>query len=105
MGARIGPRRPRRTYLKEWREKKGLTQQQLADRLGVSDVTVHRWEKGIAKLSTPVMEAIAEALDIEPGDLYRDPARPTQDDLLRDLPPETVQEAIRFIDYLKKRAG
>jgi hypothetical protein len=37
---RIGPRRPRRIYLAEWREHRGLTQKALGDRLGVTDMTV-----------------------------------------------------------------
>ncbi|WP_410052672.1 helix-turn-helix domain-containing protein, partial [Bradyrhizobium sp. SZCCHNR1064] len=40
MPPRIGPRKPVRLFLAEWREKRGLTQQQLADRLETSDVTV-----------------------------------------------------------------
>ena len=85
---RIGPRKPHRIYLAEWRGHRNLTQKQLGERLGVSGVTVSRWETATSLLNTDVMGAVAEALDIEPVDLYRDPARPSAESLLRDQPAE-----------------
>lgn len=102
MAPRIGPRRPRRTYLAEWRESRNLTQQQLADRLGVSDVSVSRWETGRALLSTNVLAAISEALGIEPWDLYRHPAQPSADALLRDQPQEIKDQAIKLIQAIRR---
>lgn len=103
MAARIGPKRARRIYLKEWREYRELTQERLGQRLGVSDVTVHRWEKGGSLLNTAVMDAIAEALSIEPTDLYRSPDQPSADALLRGAPPEVTRDALAYIAYLKSR--
>lgn len=99
---RIGPRRPRKTYLKEWRENRGLTQEQLAGRLSVTDVTVHRWEAGKALLNTNVLAAVAEALDIEPQDLYRHPDAPSADALLRDQPQEIRDQAISIIRAIRR---
>lgn len=105
MPPRIGPRRPTRIFLKEWRELRGLTQEQLAGRLGTTDVTVSRWETGRAKLNTDVMAAIAEALAITPGDLFRDPGRPSADELLRDQPAEVVDQAVRLIQAIRRTAS
>ncbi len=102
MATRIGPRRPRRTYLAEWRENRGLTQQTLGDRLGVSDVTVSRWETGRALLNTNVLAAIAEALNIEPQDIYRHPDQPSADALLRDQPTEVRDQAIKLIQAIRR---
>jgi transcriptional regulator with XRE-family HTH domain len=102
MTARIGPRRPRRTFLAEWRENRGLTQQQLGDRLGVTDVTVSRWETGRSLLNTNVLAALAEALDMEPQDLYRHPDTPSADELLRDQPPEVREQAINLIRAIRR---
>jgi transcriptional regulator with XRE-family HTH domain len=99
---RIGPRRPRRVFLKEWREAKDLSQAKLAGRLGVTDVTVGRWERGEALLSTDVMGAIAEALDIEPQDLFRLPSQPSADELLRGQPQEIVEQAIKLIRAIRQ---
>lgn len=103
MAARIGPKKAKRIFLREWREHRDLTQERLGERLGVSDVTVHRWEKGLAKLNTDVMAAIAEALAIEPGDLYRHPDQPSADALLRGATPEFAADVFSYIEYLKSR--
>lgn len=98
---RIGPRRPRRIYLAEWREARGLSQDRLANRLGVTDVTVSRWENGRVEVSRPVMEAIAESLDIDVTDLYRHPDAPSADALLRDQPPEVIDQALKLIKAIR----
>lgn len=99
---RIGPRRPRRIYLAEWREARGdLSQERLANRLGVTDVTVSRWENGRVEVSRPVMEAIAEALDIDVTDLYRHPDAPSADALLRGQPPEIIDQALKLIKAIR----
>lgn len=105
MPARIGPRTPRRIFLAEWREHFDLTQKRLAERLGVSEMAVSRWERAQHKLNTDVMAAIAEAMGIEPYDLYRHPAQPSPNDLLRDAPPEMVADVVRYIEYLKSKAS
>lgn len=102
MPPRIGPNRPFRLYLAEWREEKGLTQQQLADRLGTSDVTVSRWETNKRRPDDDARAAIAEALDIQPIDLYRHPEQPSADALLRDQPPEVIDQAMKLIRAIRR---
>lgn len=108
---RIGPRRPRFIYLAEWRESRGLTQKQLGERLGVPDMTISRWEKaargqrgkGTAQMNDDVRAAVAEALDIEPEDLYRHPDTPSADALLRGQDEEMRGNAIAMIETLVAR--
>lgn len=102
MPPRIGPRRARKIYLAEWRESRGLTQKQLGDRVGVSDLTISRWERSARLLNTGVMDALAEALGIEPEDLYHHPAQPTPNALLRDQPPDVIEQALRIIQAIRK---
>ena len=45
--------------IKEVRKRLGLTQQELADRLGVGIASISRWERGITKPSNMVMNRIA----------------------------------------------
>ena len=45
--------------LKQWRQRHGLTQQQLADEVGVTWVTIARWEAGSRspnKFTLPLLE-------------------------------------------------
>lgn len=102
MPARIGPRRPFKIYIALWREHRGLSQQQLADRLGTSDVTVSRWETGKRQPDMHAQAAIAEAMDLEISDLYRLPTTPSADALLRDQPEEVRDQAIRLIKALRR---
>lgn len=101
MPPRIGPRKPVKLFLAEWREKRGLTQQALADRLETSDVTVSRWETGRRKPDDDVKSSIAWVLGIEITDLYRHPDQPSADALLRGAPRETVDQALRIITALR----
>jgi transcriptional regulator with XRE-family HTH domain len=100
MVTRIGPKRARRQYLQQWREARGLTQQQLAERLDTGKDQVSRWESGKRGMSAGVLEALADALLIEPGDIFRDPAQPSADELLRGKPPELRQQAFSVIEAL-----
>src|SRR4051794_12506930 len=102
MPPRIGPKRVLRLYLAEWRENRGLTQQQLGDRLGVSDVTVSRWETRARQPDLSAQEAIAEALGIESVDLRRHPAQPSADALLRGQPPEVIDQAMKLIMAIRR---
>lgn len=102
MADRIYARRKPHLYLAEWREKKGLTQQQLADRLGASDVTISRWETGRRRPNLDAQEAISEALGIEAVDLRRHPSQPSADALLRDQPPEIVDMVLKQILAIRR---
>lgn len=103
MIARIGPRKPRRNYLAQYRKKAGLTQEQLAERVGTYKGQISNWENGNRSLSFDVLSALAEALDIEPMDIFRDPERPSADELLRDAPPALHQQVIDMIKVLVAR--
>jgi len=104
MPARIGPRRAFRVYLAAWRESRGLTQAQLANRLGTNDMTVSRWERGIVQIKTDTQAAIAEALDIEPGDLWHHPDQPSPSELLRQQ-SEALDSALASLENLRRNRG
>lgn len=100
--SRIGPKRAKRLYLTEWRESRGLTQEQLADRLGVAGMTVSRWETGRAFCNTNVLGAIAEAYGIEPEDFYNHPDSPSANALLRGQPREIREQVISIIKAIRR---
>lgn len=108
MVVRIGPKQPHRLYLAEWREKAGLTQEQLGERLGTSDVTISRWETRRRQPDLNALAALCEALegalglDLQPMDLYRHPDTPSADALLRGQPPEVRDEAIKIIRAIRR---
>lgn len=55
--------------LKEVRKKAGLTQVELAEKVGCSQVCVARWEKGTNDPSLKMAKALAEALKCKIDDI------------------------------------
>jgi transcriptional regulator with XRE-family HTH domain len=102
MPQRIHGRHPPRLFIREWREIRGLTQQQLGDRVGASDVTIARWEGRKRRPDLGALAAISEALGIHQTALYRHPDTPSADDLLRDQPPEIQEQAIAIIRAIRR---
>ena len=58
-------------YICKMREKKGLTQSQLGEKLGVTNKAVSRWENGGAYPSTELMLPLAKELGVTIEDLYK----------------------------------
>lgn len=102
MVTRIGPTKPFRHYVREWREHRGLTQEQLADRLATSKGQISRWESGKRDMTSKVLSALAYALNIEVADLYRDPRAPSVDALLRSATPAQRDQVFAVIETLLK---
>lgn len=55
-----------------WRERKGWSQERLADELGCSTIAVYRYEKGLRVPEAVLMERIFLATEgeVEPNDFY-----------------------------------
>lgn len=101
---KVGSKRPLRWYVRDWREAKGLTQEQLAGRMGTNKGQVSKLERGAQRMNDYWISLVADALGIEPGDLLRDPASPDRNSLLRGLKPADQERVIHFAEGLKKTA-
>src|SRR5689334_14704681 len=67
----------RRTFFKEWRIHRGLTQERVAERLDTSVASVSRVESGRQPYTQDYLEALASALQTDPASLLmRDPTDP-----------------------------
>ena len=80
------------------RKEKGLTQKQLADRIGVSNATISKWEtaKGFPDIS--LIEPLAEALDISVSEIIageRLESSTKTDDIISDLVDISINEQNR----------
>ncbi|HXQ46266.1 MAG TPA: helix-turn-helix transcriptional regulator [Caulobacteraceae bacterium] len=73
MAIRNAPRH----FIRAWRKYRGLTQAQLAERIGIDRSYLSNIETGRRRYDQPFLEAAAEALRCEPADLImRDPTEP-----------------------------
>lgn len=85
MPARIGnPARRRRHFIREWREFRELTQQQLADMLDSTKTSISRIEDLKQGYTQDFLEACADALGTHPGALLTRP--PTDADRIETQP-------------------
>lgn len=97
IGQRAAPRR--KTFFKEWREHRGLTQEQLAERLGTNKSGVSKVETGVSGYSQSSLEAWAEALGCEPWDLLaRNPqSKDSIQQLLERASPDVLSAVMTLI--------
>lgn len=59
--------------LKKLRKKAGLTQEELAEKAGVSNITISQWENGVYAPTMTRIKALAQALNVSEADLLNDP--------------------------------
>ena len=96
---KIGGRTPVRWYVREWREKRGLTQDALALRLDTDKSVISQLENGKRRMNDGWIAGFAFAFGIEPGDLLRDPNAPTLDELLSKASPA---DRLMIVDFIKR---
>jgi transcriptional regulator with XRE-family HTH domain len=106
MGTRVKSRlkERRRHFIKEWRKSRGLTQEQLAERIGVAVSTISQLETGKQGYSQPTLEAIADALGCEPADLLmRNPNQQNEIwSIWETLDAPAKIQAVRILETFKK---
>lgn len=77
MTRKVTPRfkpEPPRNFLREWREHRGLTLEQLAEFIGVTHPTLSRVERGKQPYSQGILEGYADRLSTDVASLLmRDP--------------------------------
>lgn len=63
-------------FIKEWRLHRGLTQEQMGERVGIDKSYLSKIENGKKRYDQPFLEAAAEVLACSPADLIeRDPSQ------------------------------
>lgn len=103
----------KRTYIREWRQKRGLSLRQLADRLEaepggdpvLSHASIGRIETGKQPYSQPILEAIAKALGVSVAQLIE--MHPGKEgeviDLVRGLDESRRQQAVEYLRFLARK--
>ena len=92
-------------YIAEHMDSRGLSDQTLGDRMDVSRQTVYRWRTDQKRLDPFKIAALAAALDREPEELWRPPARRSLDAILKAATDDQLSDAIDFVErFILKRA-
>tara|TARA_Y100000310_G_scaffold334257_1_gene413676 strand:- start:825 stop:1118 length:294 start_codon:yes stop_codon:yes gene_type:complete len=84
----------------KWIEHQNLDQKRVADRMDCEPGTLSKLISGKMRRTDKWLARIAYALDIDVDQLFRDPGRPTQEDLLRGQSPEKQAQIIAVIKAL-----
>ena len=86
-------------FLKELRQEKKMTQEQLAEQMGVSRRTVSRWETGSNLPDLSVLVELADFYDVDLNEIFRGERRSeTVDTELKD----TLLQAAEYSENIKK---
>jgi DNA-binding XRE family transcriptional regulator len=56
------------SQLVKWRKEQGFTQKSLAEKLGVAEVTVYRWEKAMRAIP-PFLALALERIELQGGEI------------------------------------
>lgn len=100
MIKRIEASTPLKLFLAEWRERRGLSQDQLAERIGTTKASVSRWEGGKRDVTGEVLSSIAWALNLSPIQLFRHPDELSLDEMLAAAPPTLRRKALALVRTL-----
>jgi transcriptional regulator with XRE-family HTH domain len=97
----------RRWFLKQWREHRNLSQEALAERVGMTQGMISHLETGRVDYTSSHLDLLAEALGCAPPDLLiRNPADPEGLwSVWDDLPVPQRRQAVEIIKALKRTAS
>lgn len=100
-------REPPVYFFRAWRKYRGLTQEQLAERVDMSVSSISQLETGKQGFTDTTLLAIADALNCEPGDLLsRDPRiEGAIIDLMRLIQKKDQTTVMAFLNALPDRTG
>lgn len=106
MVTRIRKGAKRHVYLREWRKHKDVKAERLAERLEIERESYYRLEREPRKLSLGEVVELADALGIEPQQLFGPPEAPESLDLIiQEAPQEQRDMALDIVKRLVGRAG
>lgn len=89
--------------VREYRIGHSMTQQQMADRLGITREAYSRIENGITKLISDYIFRISEILDVSPQDLIMGEDAPSRDGLLMEARGEMEDRLIHMSNEYERK--
>src|SRR6266446_5306348 len=92
-------------YITEWLEYRGLSDQDVADKLGVKRETVWRWQVEQHRLNPQKILQLADLLGISPAELWNPPAAPNRRSvnlILKEAPDDIYETVADIAERLLK---
>ena len=88
-------------FISQKRKEKNLTQEQLAEKIGVSNKTISKWETGKCMPDYSVVKSLCEELDITVAELMDGEA--SQEKSVRTYDEEQIMDLLRRTQELEKQ--
>ncbi|MCQ2525008.1 MAG: helix-turn-helix domain-containing protein [Lachnospiraceae bacterium] len=89
------------TFVATLRKEKGLTQQQLAEELCVTDKAISKWERGLGYPDIKLVEPLAEILGVSVIEIMRS-ERTDEEQVNAQSASEAITNMIDVVDYQRK---
>lgn len=90
----------RRLFLKEHREARGVSAQTMADKLGIERESVYRLEREPWRVNSEKQAQFADALGLEPEELWRPPGTTSLDAIIKSAPADVRAMAADIVRRL-----
>lgn len=84
------------------RKEKGMTQQELADKLQVTAQAVSKWERGVSCPDLSILPQVAETLGVDVDELFSNHLQPANRHPFRELGREDIKEMFFLLGALRK---
>lgn len=86
-------------YFREWRNHRGLNQEELADLVGLTGPSISQLENGKQGFTDTTLIALADALNCRPGDLLMRNPLDTEAvwSIWDNIPPERRDQAVKVL--------
>ena len=89
-------------FISENRKRKGLTQEQLGNILGVSNKTISRWENGNYMPDLSLLIPLSETLDISLNELLN--GKHITEDKIMETTEKSLKNTINYAKFMKNVA-
>jgi transcriptional regulator with XRE-family HTH domain len=102
------PKDPERNHLKAWREKKRMTQAQLAEAINTNGAVISLLEAGERRLSDKWLRRIGPVLGVPPGWLLDHHPDEISGDILEvwsDIPEENRSQALDVLKTFRRKGA
>ncbi len=92
-------------YIAERQSAAGLSDAQLAQRVGVTRQTIFRWKKEHWRVTSDNIEKLASVFGCEPRDLFRPPAFESVDAIIENLSDDLRARVVEIAKVLARKSA
>lgn len=89
-------------FIQELRKEKGLTQEELAEKLGITKNAVSKWERGISLMDLSLLKPLSEILDVSITEILSGDR--IDDKSLKNVSEEVVKNTVEYSDKKIKKS-